>query len=42
VTYDVTAIREGTYTLGAATATFADPSGNYQRLSSGTVTITVL
>jgi hypothetical protein len=42
VTYDVTALEEGTYTLGAASATFADPSGNYQRLTSGTVTITVL
>lgn len=42
VTYEVTAVREGTYTLGAASATFADPSGNYQRLTSGTATITVL
>jgi hypothetical protein len=42
VTYDVTAEKVGTYTLGAATTTFADPTGNYQKLSSGTVTITVM
>lgn len=42
VTYDVTADKVGTYTLGAATITFADPTGNYQKLSSGTVTVTVI
>lgn len=42
VTYDVTAEKVGTYTLGAATITFADPTGNYQKLSSGTVTVTVI
>jgi hypothetical protein len=42
VTYIVTAEKEGTYTLGAATTTFADSTGNYQKLSSGTVTLTVI
>ncbi len=42
VTYVVTADKEGTYTLGAATTTFADSTGNYQKLSSGTVTLTVI
>jgi hypothetical protein len=42
VTYEVTADKEGTYTLGAATTTFADSTGNYQKLSSGTVTVTVI
>ena len=42
VNYEVTAEKTGTYTLGAATATFADPTGNYQKISSGTVTITVI
>jgi hypothetical protein len=42
VTYDVTAEKEGTYTLGAATMTFADSTGNYQKMSSGTATVTVI
>ena len=42
VSYEITADKEGTYTLGAATMTFADPTGNYQKLSSGTVTVTVI
>jgi hypothetical protein len=42
VTYEVTAEKVGTYTLGAATTTFADSTGNYQKLSSGTVTLTVI
>jgi BatD DUF11 like domain len=42
ITYDVTADKTGTYTLGAATATFADSTGNYQKISSGTVTLTVI
>jgi hypothetical protein len=42
VTYDLTADRTGTYTLGAAVATFADSSGNYQKISSDTVTVTVI
>jgi hypothetical protein len=42
VTYEVTADKVGTYTLGAATATFADSTGNYQKLSSGTVAVTVI
>jgi hypothetical protein len=42
VTYEVTADKEGTYSLGAATTTFADSTGNYQKLSSGTVTVTVI
>jgi hypothetical protein len=42
VTYDVTADKVGTYTLGAAAITFADPTGNYQKLSSGTVIVTVI
>lgn len=42
VTYEVTADKEGAYTLGAATMTFADPTGNYQKLNSGTATITVI
>lgn len=41
-TYDVTAEKKGSYTLGAVTATFADATGNYQKISSGTVTITVI
>jgi len=42
VSYDVTADKVGTYTLGAATITFADSTGNYQKMSSGTVTLTVM
>ena len=42
VTYNVTADATGTFTLGEASATFADPTGNYQKISSGTVTITVI
>jgi hypothetical protein len=42
VTYEVTADKVGTYTLGAASSTFADSTGNYQKLSSGTVTLTVI
>ncbi|MFA5267250.1 MAG: BatD family protein [Methanoregula sp.] len=42
VSYDVTADKEGTYILGAAAITFADATGNYQKLSSGTVTVTVI
>jgi len=42
VSYDVTADKTGTYTLGAAQVTFADATGNYQKLSSGTVTLTVI
>jgi hypothetical protein len=42
VSYDVTADKTGSYTLDAATITFADATGNYQKLSSGTVTITVI
>jgi hypothetical protein len=42
VSYDVTPDKVGTYTLGAATITFADSTGNYQKLSSGTVTLTVI
>lgn len=42
VTYDVTAEKVGTYPIGAAAITFADPTGNYQKLSSGTVTMTVI
>ncbi|MCK9579958.1 MAG: hypothetical protein M0Q92_05845 [Methanoregula sp.] len=42
VTYEVTADKVGTYTLGAATMTFADSTGNYQKLSSGTMTVTVI
>ncbi len=42
VSYEVTADRTGSYPLGAAQITFADATGNYQRLSSGTVTLTVI
>lgn len=42
VTYDVTADKTGTYTLGVAAITFADATGNYQKISSGTVTPTVI
>lgn len=42
VSYDVTADKVGTYTLGTATITFADSTGNYQKMSSGTVTLTVI
>jgi hypothetical protein len=42
VSYDVMADHEGTYTLGAASVTFADSTGNYQKMSSGTVTLTVI
>jgi len=42
ITYEVRADKEGTYVLGPATTTFADPTGNYQKLSSGTVTLTVI
>jgi hypothetical protein len=42
VSYDITAERTGTYTLGAAVATFADSTGNYQKISSDTVTVTVI
>ncbi len=40
--YEVTAEKSGTYTLGAAAITFADATGNYQKISSGTVTVTVI
>jgi len=42
VSYDITADKTGSYTLGAAQITFADATGNYQKLSSGTVTLTVI
>jgi hypothetical protein len=42
VQYEVTADKTGTYTLGAASITFADTTGNYQKLSSGTVILTVI
>ena len=42
VSYDVTADKTGSYTLGAAQITFADATGNYQKLSSDTVTMTVI
>jgi hypothetical protein len=42
VSYDVTADKTGSYTLGAAQITFADATGNYQKLSSGTVAVTVI
>lgn len=42
VTYDLTADRTGTYTLGAAVVTFADSTGNYQKINSDTVTVTVI
>jgi hypothetical protein len=42
VSYDVTADKTGLYTLGAAQITFADATGNYQKLRSGTVTVTVI
>ena len=42
VSYDVTADKVGSYTLGTASATFADTTGNYQKISSGTVSITVI
>ncbi len=42
ITYEVRADKEGTYVLGPATTTFADPTGNYQKLSSGTMTLTVI
>ncbi len=42
VSYDVTADKTGTYTLGATAVTFADSTGNYQKLSSGTVIVTVI
>jgi hypothetical protein len=42
VSYDVTPDKTGSYTLGAAQVTFADATGNYQKLSSGTVTLTVI
>ncbi|NMB79536.1 MAG: hypothetical protein GYA23_10645 [Methanomicrobiales archaeon] len=41
-TYEVTAEKTGTYTLGSAVMTFADATGNYQKQESGTVTITVI
>jgi hypothetical protein len=42
ISYDVTAEKAGSYTLGAASATFADSTGNYQKISSGTVALTVI
>ena len=42
VSYDVTADKTGTYTIGAAAITFADSTGNYQKINSGTVTVTVI
>lgn len=42
ISYDVTADKVGSYTLGTASATFADTTGNYQKISSGTVSITVI
>lgn len=40
--YDVTAEKTGTYTIGVAAVTFADSTGNYQKINSGTVTVTVI
>lgn len=42
VSYEVIPDRTGTYTLGAARVTFADETGNYQKLNSGTVMLTVI
>lgn len=42
ITYEVTADKEGAYTLGTATMTFADSTGNYQKLSSDTAMVTVI
>jgi len=42
ISYDVTAEKTGTYTLGAASVTFADATGNYQKMNSGTITLTVI
>jgi hypothetical protein len=41
-TYEVTANAVGSYNLGRATITFADSTGNYQKLMSDPVTITVI
>ncbi len=42
VSYDVTAEKTGTYSIGVAAITFADSTGNYQKINSGTVTVTVI
>lgn len=42
ISYDVTADKIGSYKVGAASATFADATGNYQKISSGTVAVTVI
>jgi len=40
--YEVTAKKEGSYTLPPVNATFADSTGNYQKISSGTVSLAVI
>lgn len=42
VSYEITAENKGSYTLGAAAITYADTTGNYQKISSGTVSIAVI
>lgn len=42
VSYDVTAEKTGMFRLGSAYITFADSTGNYQKLSSDSVTVTVI
>ncbi len=42
VSYDVTAEKTGTFRIGAAYITFADSTGNYQKLNSDSVTVTVI
>jgi hypothetical protein len=42
MTYQITADKPGKYTLGAVTATFTDAEGNSGKVTSDTVTITVV
>lgn len=42
ISYEVTAEKTGTYTIGMAAVTFADSTGNYQKINSGTATVTVI
>jgi hypothetical protein len=42
VSYDITADKTGSFKLGAAQITFADATGNYQKLSSDSVMVTVI
>jgi hypothetical protein len=42
ISYNVTAGKTGSYTIGPASMSFADTAGNNRRISSGTIALTVI